>query len=402
MTTTNPPVPVTAPHTAARAWTAVVMLAVALFAFVSTELMPIGLLPQIAHGTGVSVGTAGFLVTGFAFIVGVLASPMTALTSRMDRRLLVVVLLAACAAGNLIAGLAPNYVVLLAGRALIALAIGVFWSIGAATAVRIVSSEHGVRATSLVLSGLSLASVLGVPLGTALGEHTSWRFTFAALGALSTVALLIGLLVIPSVPASKPTTTGRQQPVWKLPALRVAVAVTGLAMIGNFLAFTYITPFLTDVTGVPGGSVGLVLVIWGAAGLVGNFAIAPLLNRSLRRTLLITVALLAAALVGLSAFGASFPLVAVALVLWGAAYAALPVVLQTWVFRVSVASGQADAATSMYVSAYNLAIGLGALVGGLVIAGPGAGAVVLIGGIVTATALLVLLPTSRHQPDTDH
>lgn len=402
----------TAPHTASltasrpstmgRAWTAVVMLAIALFAFVSTELMPIGLLPQIARGTGVAIGTAGFLVTGFAFIVGILASPITALTARINRRVLVAILLAACAGGNVVAAIAPNYAVLLAGRSLIALAIGVFWSIGAGTAVRIVGNQHGVRATSLVLSGLSLASVLGVPLGTALGEHTSWRITFGALGALATVALVIGALVIPSIPAPVRNRSEQRTPVWTLPALRVAVAVTGLAMVGNFLAFTYVTPFLTTVTGVPAGSVGLVLIIWGAAGLVGNFAIAPLLGRTLRGTLLITVAVLAISLIGLAVFGGSFPLVAVGLVLWGASYAALPVVLQTWVFRVAAETGQSDAATSMYVSAYNLAIGVGALVGGLLITGLGASAVVLIAGIVTAAALVVILPTTRHQPNAEH
>lgn len=398
MSTASHAVAPTAAPSSARAWTAVAMLGVALFAFVSTELMPIGLLPQIAAGTRVSVSTAGFLVTGFAFIVGILASPMTALTRRLNRRLLVVLLLAACAAGNGVAAIAPNYGVLLAGRALIALAIGVFWSIGAATAVRIVGERHGVRATSVVLSGLSLASVLGVPLGTALGEHTSWRITFLVLGAVATAALLVGLVVLPSVPVAATTGSSGRQAVWKISALRTAVIVTGLAMVGNFLAFTYVTPFLTAVAGVPGGSVGAVLVIWGAAGLVGNFAVAPLLGHSLRVTLLVTVTLLAISLIGLALFGASFPVVVIGLVLWGASYAALPVVLQTWVFRVSSRSGQSDAATSMYVSAYNLAIGVGALVGGLVIAGAGAAAVVLIGGIVTAAALAVILPTTQHQP----
>ncbi|MEV4350007.1 MFS transporter [Actinoplanes sp. NPDC049596] len=399
VTSAPPSVPVASVR---RAWTAVIMLAVALFAFVSTELMPIGLLPQIAHGVGVGVGVAGFLVTGFAFIVGVLAGPMTAFTSRLNRRVLVVVLLAACAAGNLVAAVAGNYAVLLAGRIVIALAIGVFWSIGASTAVRLVPSEHGVRATSVVLSGLSLASVLGVPLGTALGEHTSWRVTFAVLGLLAALALIGGVVVIPSVPAARPAGDATAAAVWRLPALRVAVAVTGLVMVGNFLAFTYITPFLTAVSGIPAGSVGAVLVIWGLAGLAGNFAVGPLVSRSLRRTLLATVLLLAASLVTLWAGGASFGVLVGALVVWGAAYAALPVVLQTWVFRVSARTGQADKATSLYVSAYNIAIGLGALVGGLLISGTGPAAIMLLGGIVAAAALLVLLPTAKHQPATDH
>lgn len=385
-------------HSPARAWTAVVMLGLAIFAFVSTELMPIGLLPDIADGVNVSIGQAGFLVTGFAFIVGILATPMTILTGRMNRRLLVAVLLLACTGGNAIAAIAGNYAVLLVGRSIIALAIGVFWSIGAATAVRLVDQRHAVRATSIVVSGLSIASVLGVPLGTLLGNQTSWRVTFIALSGLSLVTLVVALFAIPSLPAVR-TGSGLRalRTVFAHPGIRSAVLVTALVMTGSFLGYTYISPFLADVTGVPQSAIAWLLIIYGAAGLVGNFTIAPFLHRSLRSTVVGVVLLLGTSLVVLWFFGSTIAVVIPMLVLWGYAYAALPVVLQTWVFREAAGTGETDAATSLYVSAYNIAIAIGALLGGLLIDALNPETVMIAGAGFVALAVVVALISHRRE-----
>lgn len=384
------------PHSRLRAWIAVVMLALAIFAFVSTELMPIGLLPEIAAGVNVSAGQAGFLVTGFAFIVGVLATPMTVLTGRLNRRLLIALLLLTCTVGNAIAAAAGDYGVLLLGRAIIALAIGVFWSIGAATAVRLVGREHAVRATSIVIGGLSMASVLGVPLGTLLGARTGWRVTFVVLSGVALVTLIIALFAIPSLPAIR-TGSGLRGlgTVLAHPGIRAAVLVTALVMTGSFLAYTYISPFLADVTGVPQSVIGWLLIVYGGAGLIGNFTIAPFLRRSLESTVVGVVAVLGLSLVVLWLFGAAIAVVIPMLIVWGYAYAALPVVLQTWVFREAAATGESDAATSLYVSAYNIAIAVGALIGGFIVDAMTPSTVMIAGAVFVAVAVIVALASRR-------
>ena len=165
----------------AQAVAAVLALSLGCFSFVSTELMPVGVLPAMAAGLNVSLGAAGYLVTIFAFMVALTAAPLTGLLGSLNRKTLMAGLLAVCCIGNLITFLAPNYFVVFLGRILVAGAIGVFWSTAVVTAVHMVSARNAVRATSIVFGGVSLATVLGIPAGTMLGEMYGWRSVFAAL-----------------------------------------------------------------------------------------------------------------------------------------------------------------------------------------------------------------------------
>ena len=281
-----------------RAWGAVCVLGLALFAFVSTELMPVGLLPAIAHGIGVPVGRAGFLVTGFAFVVAVAATPMTMLLRRLDRRKLVGLLLAVCTAGNILTAVSVNYWMLLASRIVVALAIGVMWSNAVAFATRLAPERHAVRATSLVLSGLSVAGVAGIPLGTLLGQAAGWRVTFVALAILSAVVMIAGLALLPpTAPAEMHAGNGGVGTVLRHPGLRAAIATTAMVMTGCFLAYTYITPYLARVAHASPGLVGVLLIVYGAAGVLGTFLIGPLLHRSLSATLLGTLTVMSASLI---------------------------------------------------------------------------------------------------------
>lgn len=249
-----------------RAWLAVTALALGTFSFVTTETLPIGLLPSIGAGMDVSVGTAGFLVTGFAAVAAITAAPLTTLCGRIDRKWLLAGLLVLYVAGNLLAVIATSYGVLLGARVLVALAHGVFWSIAAAIAVRLVPERHAVRATALVLGGISLASVLGVPLGTMIGQRSGWHTSFAAVAAIGFVVLVAVLFLLPSLPAQGTGSLAALPRVLRNSRMRAAVAVTALVMIGHFLAFTYITPYLEQVTDISEGMVGVLLLVFGAAG----------------------------------------------------------------------------------------------------------------------------------------
>jgi predicted MFS family arabinose efflux permease len=380
-----------------RQWLGVFALALGCFSFVTTELSPVGLLPQIATGLRTSVGTAGLLVSGFAIVVAISAAPLTVLTTAWSRRFLMSMLLFMSIAGDLLASVADQFWVLLLARVIVALAIGVFWSTAAGTAVRLVPEEHAVRATAIVIGGLSLAAVLGVPLATWFGQHAGWHAAFAALAAVSLVAMVLAAAFVPPLRSDHPSRLGDLRVAIRWAPIRVAVAVTALVMTGTFLLFTYITPYLQNVTGIRTGAIAILLVIYGAAGVVGTFGIAPLIRRSFERSLLGALALIAVSLLALWASGHIDWLTIVLLVPWGAAYGALPVLLQTWVFRETAASGtRPEAASSLYVGAYNAAIAVGAFVGSLIVDSAGAHLVALVGGLLAVAALITTL-TGAHR-----
>ncbi|MFD9517050.1 MFS transporter [Streptomyces sp. NPDC059979] len=377
-----------------RAWLAVTALALGTFSFVTTETLPIGLLPSIGAGMDVSVGTAGFLVTGFAAVAAITAAPLTTLCGRIDRKWLLAGLLVLYVAGNLLAVIATSYGVLLGARVLVALAHGVFWSIAAAIAVRLVPERHAVRATALVLGGISLASVLGVPLGTMIGQRSGWHTSFAAVAAIGFVVLVAVLFLLPSLPAQGTGSLAALPRVLRNSRLRAAVAVTALVMIGHFLAFTYIAPYLEQVTGISEGMVGVLLLVFGAAGFAGNFVAGAVVGRSVHGTLVGALVLMTGSLALLWAFGDSRPAAITLLVLWGLAFAALPVGLQTWVLQ--LAKEESDAASSLYVAAFNGAVAVGALAGGLLVdSAAGPRAVTAVAAVLTACALLTLLLSAR-------
>lgn len=375
---------------------AVIALSLGTFAFVSTELMPIGILPQMAEGVGVSLGQAGFLVTGFALLVAIAATPLTALTRRWNRKWLMLSLLFACTLGNVLTYFSESYAVLLASRLLVAAAIGIFWSTAASMAVRIVPEKHAVRATSAVYGGLALASVLGIPAGTFLGNYAGWRIVFVALAILSFAVFIKMWLTLPNLAASRDGRHSTVGEAWRERPLRAAVYVTALIMMANFLAFTYIAPFLEQITGFQTSWIGGLLLAYGAAGLVGNFGIGPIMARGYRPTLFVTMIVLIASLAALSFAGTNHTLVIVLLLIWGAAYTALPVLMQTWVFKAAAHLNGPEAPSSLYVSAYNGAIAAGALVGGVIVDHAGPWSIMPISALIGIPALLIAL---KHAPE---
>ncbi|MFE2553888.1 MFS transporter [Streptomyces sp. NPDC059355] len=386
--TEHPGPPAAAPPDSAwRSWLAVVGLALGVFSFVTTETLPIGLLPSIAEGTNVSLGSAGFLVTGFAVLAAATAAPLTALTGRVDRKWLLVALMVLYVAGNFMAAAVSGYGLLLTARLIVALAHGVFWSIAVSIAVRLVPERHAVRATSVVLGGISLASVAGTPLGTAVGQSAGWHAAFVCAGFLGFLVLAASLLFMPALPAKGNGSLAALLHVLRHRPLRVAVGVTALIMSGHFLAFTYVAPFLQEVTGVRASLIGALLLVFGAAGLAGNFAAGAVVGRALRTSIIACTGLLAVVMTVMYAGGAGAPLVITMLVCWGLLYAALPVALQTWVMR--LVPEESEAASSLYVAAFNGAIGVGSFIGGLIIDSNGPRLAMAVAGAFALAAMLV-------------
>ncbi|SER21303.1 MFS transporter [Actinokineospora terrae] len=379
-----------------RSWPAVWVLGLGTFLFVTTELLPVGLLPSIGAGVGVPVGIAGLVVSVYGGIAALTAAPLTSWVRRMDRRTLLVSLLGLLVVGNVISAVAPNYLVLMLGRVVIAFAHGVFWSTTPAVGTRLVEPKNAVRALSVVLGGISVASVVGVPLGTAIGQAANWRVAFLAAAGAGLLVLVAVLVLLPSMKARNSGGLAAIPQLLRNGPFLVAISVAALTMIGHYLAYTYVTPYLEDVVGISPGMVSVLLLVFGAAGIAGNFLAGGAVARGLRRALVSAVALLAASLLVISLTGGASTIAAIVLlVTWGLSYAALPVCLQTLVLR--SAPNATDAASSLYVAVFNASIALGALGGGIAVESAGVGSVTAVGAVLVAAALIVLLVSRKTQ-----
>ncbi|MBB4931757.1 putative MFS family arabinose efflux permease [Lipingzhangella halophila] len=386
-----PPAADTQQRSPARGWMAVCAVTLGIFTLMTTELVPVGLLRPIGASLAVSDGAAGLMVTGPGLVAAVSAPVTIVVLGRTDRRVVLALLLGVLVAANLTSALAPHFAVLLAARLLVGVSIGGFWAIAGSLALRLVAERHVARATSIIFGGVAAASVLGVPLATVLGDLAGWRTAFAGLGALGLVAVGLLLILVPRLPASEPIRFG------ELPSLvrtnvgvRAGIVLTVLLVTGHFTAFTYVRPLLSDVSGVAAGLVGGLLLGYGAVGIAGNFLAGAGAGRDARRTVLWIAVLLSAALPVFALVGTTPLGGGAALLLWGMAYGGVSVGLQSWM--IATAPRAAEAATALFVCAFNAAIAFGALFGGLVVdtldvpAAPWAGTALTVLGVAVAAA----------------
>ena len=403
-----------APPSPGRARLGLATLASASFVYVTAETLPVGLLPQLSAGLHVRPGTVGLLVTAYAAIAGLSAIPLTASLEHHSRRTVVVVCVGLLALSQFVVAAAPDYAVVLGARVLCALAHGVFWSMLAPIAARLAPSGQAGRATALVFVGNSLALVAGVPLGTALGHAFGWRPAMAALGVVavvSTVALRRALPELPAAPAQAtgplaagpPGRSGVRASLASVPAalrsgpLLAVCVVTMVVVTGHFAAYTYITALVRRDAGLSGLGLSAVLFGYGAAGIGGIVLAGRITDRWPRRSTAACVAGLVVALAALAtvAHGSTAGTVA-AVVVWGAGFTALPVALQAAVLRVAPRS--ADTASALYVVAFQIGIGGGALAGSLLVNAGLLALLPLVALVMVAAGLLILLTARRAFP----
>lgn len=343
------------------------MLGTACFVYVTAETIPVGLLPQISEGLAVSEADVGLLLTSYAVVAALTTIPLTALTMRIPRHLLIAATVAIFAISQLIGAFAATLPILTLSRLICAAAHGVFWSTIAPVAARLVPPDRVGRATALVFLGNSLAIVLGVPLGTALGQLLGWRVTLAVLaasGAACVVALLIVLPQLPALPQDLAIRAGARlkasvQIIRNGPVAAVCL-ITVVLVIGHFTAYTYIAPLMRRDGGLQGFGLSALLLGYGAAGLVGNAIVGRFVDRRPGPLLVTLTGLMALSLVVLGPVLGAAPAVLAAL-LWGGTFTAIPVVLQAAILR--VAPKARDAASAVYVVAFQVGIGGGALLG---------------------------------------
>lgn len=368
-------------------------LALGAFGIGLTEFVVVGLLGPLGHDLGVSLPTAGLLVTGYAAAVAVGAPVMTAAGARLSRKTMLVVLMSLFIAGNVLAALAPGYGLLMAGRVVSALCHGAFMGIGPIIAASLVAPERRSRAIALMMTGLTVSNVVGVPFGTALGLQLGWRSAFWAIAILGGVALAAIAAFVPARPDDTGGGLRGELAVFRRPQVWLVLVTTMLGWGAAYAAITFLEPILTRVAGFGASAVPWLLVLFGAGLTGGNLLGGRLADRALGPALYGTIAAAVAALV-VFAFAVHQPVTAVVMVfVLGAAGFAMVPVFQTR--AVEVASEAPSLASSVNASAFQTGIALSAWLGGLAIDG-GLGLVAPVWiGVVLGVAAFAAAVVSR-------
>ncbi|SDQ62664.1 MFS transporter, DHA1 family, arabinose polymer transporter [Curtobacterium sp. UNCCL20] len=343
-----------------------IALALGGFGIGLTEFVITGLLPEVAADYGVTETTAGWLVTGYALAVIVGALGLTAATTRLPRKPVLVGLLVLFIIGNTLSALAPVYGVMMLGRVVAALCHGAFFGIGSVVASNMVAREKRASAVALMFTGLTASNVLGVPFGTFLGQALGWRATFWAIAVIGVVALVGVLVLVPAVRVTETPSLARELSAFRSGQVWLSLGITVLGYGGMFGAFTYIAYTLTSVSGFASSSVPWLLIVFGVGLFVGNFAGGKLASKSIDGTLLVVLVVLTVVLAVFALVAASPVLTIMSLVLMGAfGFATVPA-LQTRIIQ--YADHAPTLASGANIAAFNLGNALGAWIGGLTIA----------------------------------
>lgn len=365
-------------------------LTISAFAIGTTEFVIVGLIPTIAADLQVSLPSAGLLVSLYALGVAIGAPVLTALTGRMPRKTLLIGLMVLFTLGNLLAWKAPGYMSLMTARVLTGLAHGVFFSIGSTLATSLVPKEKAASAIAIMFTGLTVALVTGVPLGTFIGQHFGWHETFLAVSLLGIIALIGSLIFVPNgLKHTPPASIARQLTILKQPRLLMVYAKTALGYGGNFVVFTFLAPILQQVSGFSANAVTWVMLIYGVSVAAGNLWGGRLADRMGPIKALQIIFLLLAAVLAVFSFTAHSPVLALITVLfWGAvAFGNVPG-LQVYVVQQAerYAPHAVDVASGLNIAAFNLGIAGGAWVGGMIVENYGLMVTPWVGAIVVLLA----------------
>lgn len=370
-------------------WPGIVSLAFGVFGLVTAEFLPASLLTAMSADLGVSDGAAGQAVTATAAVGAIAAISIPVLTRSLDRRVVMLTLTVLLVLSNALAATASSLTVLLAARLVLGVALGGFWSMAAALAMRLVPSSLFARAMSLILTGVSVATVCAAPIGAYMGDQWGWRSAFIAAAGVSVVTLAAQLLTIPALP---PKDNPNLRILFQLLGrsnVRVALLAVLLVVSGHFAGFTYVRPLMEEVPHLPVGTISAILLGYGIGGFFGNFAGAFIAERSERHAIVFGAAMIAAISCTLWLAGASAVVTAASVTLWGFAFGAIPVGFQTWIVR--AAPDQAEGAGGLLVAAFQIAIASGAIGGGILVDRIGAlGAPIFCAVMLTLGTLLVL------------
>jgi len=374
-----------------RTWLAVVALGVSSFAIVTTELAPIGLLSPLASEFGQTEGRAGLVVTAYGWIAAFAALFSAAFLGRIPRKPLLVSLMVVLAISSVVAVLSPNFSTLLGARMIGALAHGAFWAMIGSIGAQLVPDRQVGLATSIIFGGVSVASVLGVPLANLITQLDEWRTAFAVIAGLSLLTALAIALTVPRLSASSALGMDVLIGVLKNRSFQRIYLATSCAITAHFAAFTFIEPLLSSALGIQVNIISVLLLIFGIAGVIGNFISGKLIDQHLKSLVLISLVLMAASVLVMGNLSVeSSPIIVGALLLgWGTGVAIAFAGLQTWILR--LAGQAAMPASAIYVAIFNAAIGAGALLGGIVLSMTTLNGLMIITSVAMAASLIPVM-----------
>lgn len=364
------------------------------FALIASEFMPVSLLTPLATDLHVSEGLAGYGIAisgAFAVLTGL---SISMIAGSMNRKTLLLLLTGLMGVSGLIVGLSSNYGVYMIGRALIGVVIGGFWSMSAATAMRLVPPQSVPRALAIFNGGNALATVVAAPLGSYLGGIIGWRGAFLCLVPLALIAMAWQWISLPSMKATpRAAASANVFSLLKKPLVALGMLAVGAFFMGQFMLFTYVRPFLETVTGVDVRTLSMILLVLGIAGFAGTVLIGGSLKAGLYRTLIVIPLIMAAIALALIAFGEWMPAVFVLLGLWGLVATAAPV--GWWAWLAKSLPRDAEAGGGLMVAAVQLSIALGSTVGGVLFDGIGYRATFVASAALLLIAAVLASVTAR-------
>ncbi len=385
------PSPISTPNRAA--WLAVLSVAVGSFALVTTEFLPVGLLPSIAAELGVTEGIAGMMVTVPGIVAAFAAILVTIGVGKTDRRYVIWGLTATLIASNLIVALSHSYPLVLAGRALLGIGVGGFWAIGGALGNRLVPAAWSARATAIIFAGISLGTVAGVPAGAMIGEMVGWRMAFFTASAVSVLVLAAQMWLLPRLPTTSALTFAQLPALLRVQKARLGMLATLLIFIGQFAAYTYVTPFLSQVAGLSAKTISVLLLIYGAAGFAGNLIGGWAVARSVKKSLIATGVIMGLSAAAMPLFGATAAGATVLIVIWGLAFGMMPISVQTWMFK--AAPDAMESGGAVFVATAQISLASGALVGGVSVDYLGVSSAMVVGGVFALAMAAVIAAWAR-------
>ncbi|ELG93088.1 MFS transporter [Escherichia sp. E3659] len=374
-------------------WSGVFAMTLCVFVLIASEFMPVSLLTLIAHDLHVTEGLAGQGIAVSGALAVLTSLTISRITGDLNRKYLLLGLTALMAISGIVITIAPDYPVYMLGRALIGIVIGGFWSMSAATAIRLVPKQHVPRALAIFNGGNALATVVAAPLGSYLGTTIGWRGTFLCLVPLAIAAFIWQWFSLPPMESDK--THKPQGAVLRLFSVTIVptgLLACGLFFMGQFALFTYVRPFLESVTRVEASDLSLILLATGVAGLVGTIFVSIFLNTIFYKTLIMIPLLMAAITGALLLVGHHIWAVAVLLSLWGLLATAAPVGWWTWIAR--ALPEDAETGGGLMVAVIQLSIALGSTAGGLVFDSLGWRSAFGLSGLLLLVAVVMTWVTS--------
>ncbi|MBB3387937.1 DHA1 family purine ribonucleoside efflux pump-like MFS transporter [Rhizobium sp. BK275] len=374
-------------------WLAVISMAATSFALVSAEFLPAGLLTPMARDLGISEGTAGQVVTATASVGAVTALLSNVLIGKLNRKTVLVGLSALAIGSNLLAALATDFWLLLLGRAGLGVALSGFWALSVAVVARLVGTNATGRGMAIVTLGVSLATIAAPSMGALISDWLGWRTATGMTAGLAAVAMLLQILSLPTLPASTSNSLSDVFRLTKRRTVQLGMLAILLLMTGHFAGSVYVRPFLEQVTLLGTGPIALALLGFGIAAVIGNVAGGRLADANIHMALAVTGVLMAFAAVALVLWGAHSGIAFALVTLWGLAFGMAPVVLPT---NLSRGAGDAlEAAGSLMVVSFQVAISMGAVFGGYIVDQHGASGPLIITALLAASTIVLALLQPR-------